>query len=515
MTYNRDEITNEIITKSLADAIEDSTPDILKSLRAELNIDSNAVKMANEGSASERAAAYKPVKAKNAAAHERSEQEGLSGRQAAKMRSVVYKAASCAAALIVLAGGVSLVNRTGPAFAVVGLDVNPGIEITIDKNEKVISAEAVNEEGQHILSDLKIEKSNVNSACDEVVEAMMDEGYLTDTSNSVLLSVRADDPDKGREIEKEISENLNGFLEDSDISPAIFGQFVETDDELNEFAGTHGISIGKAWLIRKLTDEEDLSVTSDSLLGLSTQELVLLGQDRSVSTGTSYGTPNTSKYVGTDSALIAALEAAGLNREDAQNVKVKFSCENGSIVYSVGFDANSCIYGFNVDALTGMVMLHDSVIPGVSAESPAGIGQMADAIDSLNFNSSGQDAQNNTEHQNTSGNSGNSGSGTENDNNGASDPGEITGDAQDIEDTDPDDKPGDISGDVEDIDDDTGDVPGENDSLEQDGPQSDIVPEVNKESGNTTEASDKTDSADTKKESEEKTLNKSDKESDL
>ena len=504
MTYNRDEITNEIITKSLADAIEDSTPDILKSLRAELNIDSNAVKMTGEAAAPDRAAAYKPVRLKRAA---------------------VYKAASCAAALIVLVGGASLANRTGPAFAVVGLDVNPGIEITIDKNEKVISAEAVNEEGQHILSDLRIEKSNVNSACDEVVEAMMDEGYLTDTSNSVLLSVRADDPDKGREIEKEVSENLNGFLEDSDISPAIFGQFVETDDELSDFAGTHGISIGKAWLIRKLTDEEDLNVTSDSLLGLSTQELVLLGQDRRVSTGTSYGTPDTSKYVGTDSALIAALEAAGLSREDAQNVKVKFSCENGSIVYSVGFDANSCIYGFNVDALTGMVMLHDSVIPGVSAESPAGIDHAIDAIENLINGSADRNALPDTDNQQTSGNSGNNNSGSGSDNNGASDPGQITGDAEDISDTDPEDQPGEISGDVEDI---VDDIDGEKDNTDSDtgadkSPDQDVAKadsgtEVNGESGNSSTDSQKTqntDSADSKKESEEKTADKSDTSSDL
>lgn len=441
MTYNRDEINEEIIMKSLANAIQDSTPDILQSLRAELNIESRSADTpVMTVSETDRADAYRPVKAK----------ADTSQRQKVRVRSTAYKVASCAAALIVLFGGVSLVNRTGPAFAVVGLDVNPGIELTIDKNEKVISAVAVNEDGQHILSDLRIEKRNVNSACDEVVEAMMDEGYLTDTSNSVLLSVRADDPDKGREIEREISDNLNGFLEDSEISPAIFGQYVEADDELDKFAGTHGISIGKAWLIRKLSDEEDLSGTADSLLGLTTQELVLLGQDRALSTGTSYGTPNTSKYVGTDGALIAALEAAGLSKEEAENVKVNFSCENGSIVYSVGFDANSCIYGFNVDALTGMVMLHDSVIPGVSAESPAGI---ADAINDLISNE--HSLSQNKADQNTSGASGNTDSGSGNTGNSGtgSDPGKITGDAEDITDTDPDDKPGDISGDTEDIED--------------------------------------------------------------
>lgn len=443
-TYKRSEINDEIITKSLSDAIQDSTPDILQSLRAELNLDTAD----NRADHKE----YRPVKAKADA----------SVRTSARTRAVAYKVASCAAALIVLIGGASMVNRVGPAFAVVGLDVNPGIEMTIDKNEKVISAVAVNEEGQHILSDLKIEKSNVNSACDEIVEAMMDEGYLTDTTNSVLLSVRAEDPDRGREIEKEISENLNGFLEESEISPAIFGQYVEDDDQLDEFAGTHGISIGKAWLIRKLTDERDLDVTEDSLLGLSTQELVLLGQDRKVSTGTSIGTPDTSKYVGTDSALIAALEAAGLSKEDAENVKVNFSCENGSIVYSVGFDANSCIYGFNVDALTGMVMLHDnSVIPGVSAESPAGNSEASD-------NATGSSGVQNTAAESSQQKNSTGGSGSDGKDPVVSEPGDITGETQDITDTDPDEEPGDISGDVEDIDDMDGkDCSGSGDPKEQ------------------------------------------------
>jgi hypothetical protein len=228
--------------------------------------------------------------------------------------------------------------------------------------------------------------------------------------------------------------------------------------------------------------------------------------------------------------LIAALEAAGLNREDAQNVKVKFSCENGSIVYSVGFDANSCIYGFNVDALTGMVMLHDSVIPGVSAESPAGIDQVIDSIDSLINNSTGQNAQINTEHNQTSDSSGNNNSGSGDANMETSDPGAITGDAEDITDTDPEDQPGEISGDVEDIEDDeTGDVPGENDGSDKETPKPDSSTELSgenkntdgnienkdskKENNNENNNDSKTDSVNN--ESEETKANKSDAESGL
>jgi uncharacterized membrane protein YkoI len=284
---------------------------------------------------------------------------------------------------------------------------------------------------------MNLKGSDINVVCNAIVGAMMNNGYLTETSNSVLLSVRANDPERGKEIEKEVSDSLNGFLEKSDISPAIFGQYVEDDEDLDNFAGENAISTGKAWLIRKLTESEDSHLTEDELLSLSTQELILLGEDLQVSTGTSHGTPDTSKYVSSDAALTAALMAAGMSKYDAEFVKVSFGCDNGSIVYEVKFNANYGVYRFKVDAVTGKVIEPEHRLPGVSFENNEAADETAAADKTDAPAVIPAPAPSNNDNTDSTKPSGGEGSG---------DSGEISGDIADIED-----EPSDIDGDVTDI----------------------------------------------------------------
>ena len=152
--------------------------------------------------------------------------------------------ASCAAALILVIGGAVYFNSGNAAFAVVGLDVNPSVEISINKKEDVISAKAINEDGEQILQDLDLEGTDLDVACDALVGAMLTKGYLTDTSNGLLVSVRSDNEGKGKEIENRLSESLNAYLENSEVAAAVVGEFVGDDEEVQAFAHETNSSLG-------------------------------------------------------------------------------------------------------------------------------------------------------------------------------------------------------------------------------------------------------------------------------
>lgn len=318
-------MTDKKIEEYLAQAVEKNTPDILDDILKDIDRIEAPMAVHEE----EPGKVWEEVRAGNGQ---------VSGGQGRKLTGRYKKiAAGIAAAFVIFLGGSAMLGKMHETFAVVGLDVNPSIEMSISKSEKILDAKAINEEGEAILSGMDLKGTDVNTACNAIVGAMLTKGYLSSTSNSILVSVRSQDTEKGKAIERTLADNLNSYLGDSDISPAILGQYVEEDDELEAFADSHGISEGKAWLIRNLLASGSTKMTEESLLRLSTQELILLGQERNVSAESTFGAVDTSKYIGSDTAVDKALSDAGTDKNKAAGVKVEFDADDGAIVYEVEF----------------------------------------------------------------------------------------------------------------------------------------------------------------------------------
>jgi uncharacterized membrane protein YkoI len=329
-------IDNKEIEKRLASAFDAAAPDMLDDLMAELKLSETP----------------------EPAMREKLADEGQERYKKAVVRSRGFRTLiSCAAALIMVIGGLSVwsnINRS--VMAVVDLDVNPSIELSINGKEKVIGAKAVNAEGEDILADMDLKGSNVNVACNAIVGSMMTKGYLNDHSNSVLVSVSAKDATKGHMIEESLSNGINAYMDDSAVSGAILGQYVEDDDELEDFAEQNGISLGKAWLIRNLLETGGQKMTEESLLSLSTQELIVLSQERNAYGGTLHGTAYTGEYIGYENALATALADAGVDASQVSDSHVEMDCENGAIIYEVEFKYGGQEYEYEVDAVSGNIV---------------------------------------------------------------------------------------------------------------------------------------------------------------
>ena len=343
-------IDNNEIEKRLASALNAAAPDMLEELMAELDLNEKPELSMREKLAGDEQDIYKK----------------------SFVRSRPFRALiSFAAAFIVVAGGFSVwknINQT--VVALVDLDVNPSIELAINGKEKVVNAIPVNEEGEAILADMDLKGSDAKVACNAVIGSMMMRGYLNDQSNSLLVSVSANDAERGHQIEEELASGINAYLNDSAVAAAILGQYVEEDDELREFAAKNGISTGKAWLIRKLLETGGHKMTEESLLELSTQELVVLSQERNSSAGTMQGTAYTGEYVGYEKALAAALSDAGLDSSRITDPEVEMDCENGEIIYEVEFKYNGRGYEYEVIASTGEIVKTEQDIEDDDSDEP-------------------------------------------------------------------------------------------------------------------------------------------------
>ena len=349
-------MTEKQIRERLASAVENNTPDILEGLMAELDIKDEPKELMRDAIAKDSGKEDRWV-------------SGMSPKKGGRA-GWVKALAGCAAAAVIVTAGISI-SAAGKALAVVSLDVNPGIEISIDKNERVMKADAVNEEAAEILADMDLKGSDIDVACNAIVGSMLTRGYLADDSNSILLSVSAEDAQRGTEIERRLSGDLNTYLEDTEIAAAILGQVVNADETVRVFAKKHGISLGKAWLIQSLLETGSTRMTEADLLGLSTQDLIFLAQKRGVSADTSYGEAEAGGYIGSEKALAIALEKAGVSRSDAANTKYELDCENGIVIYDVSFTAGGYEHDLDINARDGSIVSYEKEYEPEAGASPS------------------------------------------------------------------------------------------------------------------------------------------------
>ena len=255
-------MTEKKILESLNTAVESTTPDILDSLMAELNITDEPKELMHDVIVSDEANESGPA----------DKWMPVTGKAQMPWRRVMGIAASF---LVVLAGISFGVTERTP-LALVSLDVNPGIEITINSKERVIEANPVNDEAKEILDEMDLKGSDIDVACNAIVGSMLTHGYRTDLQNSILLSVNADDEKVGTDIEQRLSRQINDYLENTEVAAAVLGQYGANDEAIRKFADENGISLGKAWLIKNLMKTGSTKMTEADLLGLKTQELILL-----------------------------------------------------------------------------------------------------------------------------------------------------------------------------------------------------------------------------------------------
>ena len=160
------------------------------------------------------------------------------------------KALSLGAAACIMIGGVFWWNRFRALNYIVEMDVNPSIELRINNAERVISAEALNEDAALILDDMPLAGVDIDVATNAIIGSMVKNGYLSELSNSILLSVSSDDAQKSAEVTARLTGEINAAL--GSFQGSVIAQQLTTDEEIQAIAATYDISEGKASLVRSI-----------------------------------------------------------------------------------------------------------------------------------------------------------------------------------------------------------------------------------------------------------------------
>ena len=281
-----------------------------------------------------------------------------------KNKFLIPKLAGALVVIVVCIGGLLLFRNQNRMYdSEIYFDVNPSIELKIDKDREVISAVALNDDGMKVLDNMNLKDADLTVAVNAIIGSMLKNGYLTVTENSILVSVKNKDASKAKALEEEISNDISAILNASSINASILSQAYDDDANAQNLAAENNISEGKARLISNIissniTDSKGNLYTFDALKDLSINELNLLVSSKNVTVKDTQknGEASSSSYITRDSARDIAINAAGVSLDDIRALEVELDADDGRLVYEVEFKSGDSEYDYEIDARSGEII---------------------------------------------------------------------------------------------------------------------------------------------------------------
>ena len=260
-----------------------------------------------------------------------------------------------AAALLLVLGlgfGAKLISARDPDPAArIMIDVNPSIALLLDRSDRVISAEAKNDDGAKVLADMDLAGTDVKVALNAIVGAMLRQGYLSELANSVLITVDSADEGRGLRLRDSLSADARDYLQSSGFDCSVLSQVLESGGD-SAAAEEYGVSPGKALLIARLAAANP-RYDIKGLSALSIHELSLLLERHAIAGVRASGQSSEKAYIGREAAEEIALLHAGLSRAEAARLRSELEYEGGSLIYEVEFEAQGKEFEYDVDAVSG------------------------------------------------------------------------------------------------------------------------------------------------------------------
>ena len=264
------------------------------------------------------------------------------------------RAAAMAACLVLLAGGLGGYFLYKTRYAVesqISLDVNPAIEIAVNHQNRVLGVTARNADGQKVVGDTDYSGNSLELTVSALVETMLRQGYLSDWSNAMLVSVSCSDPALAKELQEQLTGEIDRLLQSSALDVSVIGQTLQADDSLQELADTYHITLGKAQMVKTIL-KQNTDYTAAELAAMSIDELdrIAQGTDKD-------GQPDTdSEDIGEEKAKAAAFANAGVSEDEAEDCEVKRIRVDEDAAYDIQFEAEGFAYRYRVGAATGEIL---------------------------------------------------------------------------------------------------------------------------------------------------------------
>ena len=262
-------------------------------------------------------------------------------------RRLHWQRLAAACVLLVLCAGGIFSWLWFSTKAVVSIDVNPSVSLSLNRFEYVIDTQAGNTDGAEVLDDLSLKNLKLSTALDALMGAMSRKGYLTDDAQ-ISVFVDGSDDDFNRELYDEITDDLAHIAPDAVTQ---VGESATNEQTTEQPAGN------------EQTTEQP---SAEQPVAGQTTERPVTGQQ-----------PQQSASIIEEQAKEIAANHAGVAVADVTFHSVSLEEDDGRRVYDVEFYSGSTEYDYEIDAATGDILSYDNdvenfSIPQQSAQNPQG-----------------------------------------------------------------------------------------------------------------------------------------------
>ena len=266
-------------------------------------------------------------------------------KKAAKRRWTSLIAACLA---VMLLGGGLFYQRANAVASVVSLDVNPSIELKVNRSEKVLVCTPLNEDAKAILADMSngadLKGAKLDVAVNAIVGSLVRNGYLNSISSAIMISVEDKDTARAEKLQRELTSTVDGVLQTSESRASVLTQTLTQDAAREQQARENNISTGKAALVNCVLAINP-SLKFDALAKLSVEELKDLAEA---------GAP--AMPIGKDAAAYAVEQYAGTTALDSVTAEVDSELDESPAHYEVELHTAWGEFEYLVDAYTGKVL---------------------------------------------------------------------------------------------------------------------------------------------------------------
>ena len=254
---------------------------------------------------------------------------------AKKRRSPLKAVLSAAAALLLIVGAAGLYANLSADRYIVAVDVNPAVELRVNGFDRISAVTLKNDDAKALIGESDLKGKSVSDAVDVLTEKLCGDGYLTENSNGVLVSVQG-----GNEaLCTKIVGSVEKATERAGFNYAVLYQSLDDDAD------------GKTELIAKLSGKLD-NFDIEELTKLSVQELIFLAESLD-------SLPDKTEFYGKLNGYLSAEDAkhdAGVDSASAAQGIIRYAEQ---LAYEIVYTENGTTHKYIVSASTGEVLAHE------------------------------------------------------------------------------------------------------------------------------------------------------------
>ncbi|NLM11445.1 MAG: hypothetical protein GX213_11850 [Clostridiaceae bacterium] len=144
----------------------------------------------------------------------------------------------------------------------INIDINPSVELTINRLDRIIKVKSLNDDGQKLINSISINTHHYETGISEVICAAKNLGYLQDEGD-ILISISSSDLKRGEKTQETIKGKVDEKIE-----------ILTFDTEAHKLSVEEGLSPGKSDIIDKVI-KTGTELSKEELAAVSVKDLMM------------------------------------------------------------------------------------------------------------------------------------------------------------------------------------------------------------------------------------------------